>query len=288
MKYFRQDSWQWTVLHDGQYTTSQAAPALGLLEPKSARMLNIPRSLQKGCAGAFSRLRQTKGVLRTLEEMNDVLCNHDENDDSNHESEDDNDNNNNNNRPLWRQIPPSTRRYPFAARYKVQITKEQLTNCRIETEKYMSTLSSPMKIRMNWGNSQEATAILTVLNYFHTIDPGVIIREVGMCGAGLDYNSTLSGGSRDSECGFRGSGLILGALPDAVIEYSNRTLEVLEVKNHCPFVPTRRRTKDNATIGDKYRIREMPMSPSVPLAYIPQLMMEMMCLGDNCRSAVMC
>mmetsp|Transcript_5189 Transcript_5189/g.7672 ORF Transcript_5189/g.7672 Transcript_5189/m.7672 type:complete len:265 (+) Transcript_5189:52-846(+) len=163
------------------------------------------------------------------------------------------------------------------------------TSSNINTTKtYMSTSSSPMEIRMNWGNSQEATAILTALNYFHTIDPGVIIKEVGMCGAGLDYNSTLSGGSRDGECGFRGSDLILGASPDAVIEYSNGTLEVLEVKNHCPFVPTRRRTKDNVTIGDRYRIREMPMSPSVPSAYIPQLMMEMMCLGDNCRSAVMC
>ena len=30
------------------------------------------------------------------------------------------------------------------------------------------------------------------------------------------------------------------------------------------------------------------MKSSVPPAYIPQLMMEMMCLGDDCRSAVMC
>ena len=73
-----------------------------------------------------------------------------------------------------------------------------------------------------------------------------------------------------------------------MIEYSNGTLEVLEVKNHCPSVPTRRRTKDNVAIGDRYSIRVMPMSLSVPLAYILQLMMEMMCLGDNCRPVVLC
>ena len=45
---FRQDSWQWDALHSGRMTTSQAAAALGFLEPSAAQDLDIPRSLQKG------------------------------------------------------------------------------------------------------------------------------------------------------------------------------------------------------------------------------------------------
>ncbi len=339
---FRQDSWQWDLLHSGRCTTSQASQALGLLEPNVAKLLGIPRSLQKGSMGAYRRLGQM--ALRTLEEMNDVLCCHydDNSRDDNNDNDiddtcsynnsdmevdvevdfDDNDDyekfeakfrvlnfndihyNNNDekkkkkdnnkkqhnhhqhqNSRIWRRVPRT--RYPFAARYLLQITDDQLVSRRKQTKQYMSTLSSPMRIRMNWGNSQEATAILTALNYFYSIDRGVKIKEVGMCGAGLKYNSTKIG---STQC----SNLLLGASPDAVIEYSNGTLEVLEVKNHCPFVPARKyketemTNKPTETAMANYRIREMPMIASVPPAYIPQLMMEMMCLGDECKSAVMC
>lgn len=336
---FRQDSWQWDMLHSGRCTTSQAAPALGLLEPNAAKLLGIPRSLQKGCMGAYRRLSQR--ALRTLEEMNVVLCCHhgdyDDGDDdySNNNSnlsigdnvdddtcpysdidvdievdfDDDDDfekfeakfrvlnfDNNKNiheeekkdefgnkhhrhTQHLWKKVPRT--RFPFAAKYQQHISANDLKTRRIETKEYMSTLSSPMRIRMNWGNSQEATAILTALNYFYNVDPNVTIKEVGMCGAGLQYNST--------DIGSGSNNLLLGASPDAVIQYSNGTLEVLEVKNHCPFVPARRNNV-NTSVKNKssYRIREMPMKSSVPPVYIPQLMMEMMCLGDECRSAVMC
>jgi hypothetical protein len=292
-RYFRQDSWQWTMLHNGRCTTSQAAPALGLLEPNAAKLLKIPRSLQKGCMGAFRRLGQS--ALRTLEEMNSILCCHDENTDDNNDDESNNDNNNDEimeekmRHFLWKKMPK--RRYPFAARYMPLLTQHDLEERRIDTKYFMSTILSPMRIRMTWGNSQEATAILTALNYFHSIDPGVVVKEVGMCGAGLKYNSTssLNGPTNSKEISNLGS-LLLGASPDAVIEYSNGTLEVLEVKNHCPFVPARKGksvVKPAKNKGD-YRIREMPMNSSVPPAYIPQLMMEMMCLGDDCKSAVMC
>jgi hypothetical protein len=39
-------------------------------------------------------------------------------------------------------------------------------------------------------------------------------------------------------------------------------------------------------LGD-YRIRELPLQFTVPPAYIPQLMMEMLCCGDSCKSAIM-
>ncbi len=314
VRYFRQDSWQWDMLHSGRCTTSQAAPALGLLEGNAAKLLGIPKSLQKGCMSAYIRLGQN--ALRTIEEMNTVLCEeHDE------EEEEENERNyvdgddkyyhndsmtqkqQSSRRPLWKKIPQN--RFPFAARYSPQVTEDQLNDRRMQTKKYMSTLSSPMRIRMNWGNTQEATAILTVLNYFHSIDPSIKVKEVGMCGAGLKYNSTLPQSCYDSEDALDIHKLILGASPDAVIEYSDGTLEALEVKNHCPFVPMKKQLRDDpdgrSSLGSNrtnfgssgrdrgnYRIREMPMYPTVPPVYIPQLMMEMLCLGEECRSAVMC
>ena len=81
---FRQESWQWDVLHQGRMTTSQAVAALGFLEPKAGRILGVPRGLRRGGEGAYYRLR-TPAVTRTLEEMNARLCEDD--DDSDDDSE---------------------------------------------------------------------------------------------------------------------------------------------------------------------------------------------------------
>ncbi len=271
VRMFRQDSWQWDELHRGRCTTSQAAPALGLLEPNAAKALGIPRSLQKGCMGAFRRLSEP--ALRTLDEMNQVLCTGGDGGEKMR-------------RKVWKKMNNANgRTFPFAAKYIPTLTKEELDMRRKEAEHYVNNISSPMRIRMSWGNAQEATSVLTALNYFSKQDPGLNVLEVGMCGAGLDLNITDSstGGSPR---------LIVGASPDSVIKYSNGTLEVLEVKNHCPFVPSdwmsgsKAQTKKKKDIGD-YRIRELPLQFSVPAAYIPQLMMEMLSCGPNCKSAIM-
>lgn len=272
---FRQDSWQWDELHKGRCTTSQAAPALGLLEPNAARALGIPRSLQKGCMSAFYRLGQP--ALRNLEDMNRILATGGNEEELELESED-----------IWKEmnyghVGNTDGIYPFPAKYMPCISNDDLNDRTEDAEKYLQNLSSPMRIRMSWGNCQEATAILTALNYFSKHDPDLRVKEVGMCGAGLDLNVTNTG---------QEPGLMVGASPDSVIEYSNGTLEVLEVKNHCPFVPTEwtSGSKDHKNkkmkLGD-YRIRELPLQFSVPPAYIPQLMMEMLCCGDSCRSAIM-
>jgi len=151
-----------------------------------------------------------------------------------------------------------------------------------------------MSLRMKWGNSQEPIAILTALNYFAKHSPGVILKEVGMCGAGLQVNTTAET-----------DGLLVGASPDSVIQHANGTLEVLEVKNHCPFVKAfnkghsnnqtkkkkkKKKSSSSSSVPQQhgnYRIRILPLEASVPPAYIPQLMMEMMCLGPKCQSAVM-
>lgn len=271
VRMFRQDSWQWDELHRGRCTTSQAAPALGLLEPNAAKALGIPRSLQKGCMGAFRRLGQP--ALRTLEEMNEVLCTGGNGGDKNPGK-------------VWKEMNNiEGGKFPFAAKYMPTLTKEELGVRRSEAKHYVNNLSSPMRVRMSWGNAQEATSVLTAMNHLSKHDPELNILEVGMCGAGLDLNAT------DSSTG-DSPRLIVGASPDSVIRYSNGTLEVLEVKNHCPFVPSdwmsgsKAQKKQKKKFGD-YRIRELPLQFSVPAVYIPQLMMEMLSCGKNCRSAIM-
>lgn len=274
VKYFRQDSWQWDALHSGRCTTSQATPALGFLENNAAKLLGVPRSLQKGCTQAFYRL--SSPAIRTLEEMNRILCTGGNGGDKKIQN-------------VWKVMQDHngsedshSHHYPFLAKYMPTITKEDLESRRDQAKTFISNMSTPMRVRMNWGNQQEATAILTALNYFAKEDDGLKVREVGMCGSGLEFNTK----DKNEEIG----NLIIGASPDAVIEYSNGTLEALEVKNHCPFVPTEWTNgskKRNAPKGDKFKIRELPLQSNVPPIYFPQLQMEMLCLGKNCQSAIM-
>ena len=265
VRLFSQNSWQWDALHPGRCTTSQATAALGLLEPKAGHALNIPRSWRRGGKSAYYRLRQRP--LRSLVEMNNVLCEgategwrglH------MHGREG----------PLW--IVPRAHKegnsFPFAAKYLMKITPEERSRRRQQAEQYATT-GLFMSVRMSWGTAQEATSLLTALNYFWKSDPGVRLKEVGMCGAGLSSNQTGS--------------VLVGASPDGILCHSNGTIEALEVKNHCPFVPAAYIGKDDAS-NPSYAVRQMPFcNPTVPPLYVPQLMMEMMCIGPECRSAVM-
>ena len=283
VRYFRQDSWQWDALHAGRCTTSQAAAALGLLEPQVGKALGIPRSLRRGGSGAYHRLRQT--ALRDLEEMNTTLCTGGSCLDRMESDE-----------PVWiatrdngsigqpgRKLKPP---HKFAARYLPRMTKEEWKSRRSLMMNSYAEGSAAMSARMHWGNTQEATSILTALNYFWRENKDIVIKEVGMCGAGLMMNSTEQITEGDTS-------ILLGATPDAIIHYPNGTLEVLEVKNHCPFVPAAWGRKLSLSKGEGnkakniFRIRELPIQAEVPAAYIPQLMMEMLSMGPQCRSAVM-
>lgn len=267
---FSQDSWQWDALHEGRCTTSKATAALGLLENKAGHALNIPVSWRKGGKSAFYRMRQR--AICTLEEMNDALCAPDEwrralnrQWHSHHEDH---------KGPLW--VIPTARRdgkmFPFAAKYLMKITPEERAHRRLQAEQYAEN-GLLMSVRMGWGNAQEATSLLTALNYFWKSDPGVRIKETGMCGAGLMLNQTDS--------------VLVGASPDGILCHSDGTIEALEVKNHCPFVTTGYIGEDEST-GPHYAVRQMPFrNPTVPPLYVPQMMMEMLCIGPECRSAVM-
>lgn len=177
------------------------------------------------------------------------------------------------------------------------MTKEELVE---RKEDLQRKELSVMRTRMSWGNSQEATSILTALNYFCKSDDDATIHEVGMCGAGFDDNE---------EPLLRG--LKLGASPDGIICHGDGTVEVLEVKNHCPFNINRARSdlpggnsrnkgnKSTSLATGNYLIRDFELEARVPPQYIPQLMMEILCVGSSvnlddqssqapvCQSAVM-
>jgi len=281
IRLFRQESWQWDTVHEGRCTTSQTAAALGFLEPTAAKFLGVPRSWQRGGLGAYVRLR--KPALQTLEEMNAVLCG---NADSLPEdvvvpiTPD----------PpsppptsLWQTTTTTNGNgFPFAAKYMVRTTREEIRE-RKETSKKLNNFSGfDSSVRMLWGTAQESTALLTALNFFWKKDNGVVLKEVGMCGGGLDILCNPDD---------TGSKLLVGATPDGLLCYPDGTIEALEVKNHCPFfstVSSRNKVGHRHPRGHRFMIRSFDfVGYSVPPQYIPQLMMEMFCVGEECRSAVM-
>jgi len=297
VRMFRQDSWQWDVLHQGRCTTSQAVAALGFLEHMTGEILNVPRSWRRGGRGAYLRLRQN--ALSSLEDMNKVLCeknnglkqghsgslgisgastithtiwtcargNPQSDDDAAEVKEENND---------------IAQRRIFDAHYNVHsLSTQELHERKKLARKYSQNDFVAKSVRMAWGNSQEATALITALNYFAEHDPGFVMKEVGMCGAGFT-NSTPD----------ISPFLRIGATPDAVLVHSDGRIEALEVKNHCPFMTPHVKKGKSRRNTKRFILGDRPFSLDTTdnalfSHYVPQLMMEMLCLGDECRSAVM-
>ena len=268
---FRQDSIQWDLLHEGRCTTSRAACALGVLEDHAANELGIPKSLRKRGVRAYDHLLQEP--LRTLSDMDRVLCNEELNEEF-HQTVDSF--NNVNSKDIWYDSYKNERfdrtSSKFMARYKLKpMLKDVLSAHRKSNKREWSVFKS----RVQWGSTQEATAILTALNYICRSNPGARVKEVGMCTG------------ESSGFGMKIGKLLIGASPDAVIAYPNGTCEVLEVKNHCPFVPLYWNKSGMNEKGVEFFVGSKPPPGDIPPVYVPQLMMEMLCLGIECRSAVM-
>lgn len=270
VRYFRQDSWQWDALHDGRCTTSQLPAALGFLEPNASQILQIPKSWCRRDGGitnsAYLRLRLP--ALRALHQMREVLLVNDDDNQERKKGMDDEE-------TVWCQ-PPSSH-YKFAAKY---MPHRICADERRRQRQHIAAISKSniLAIKLLWGSAQEATSLLTALNYFYQQDPLVRLQEVGMCGAGLllaaaENNTTL----------------LLGASPDALLCHSDGTKEVLEVKNHCPFTVRKKWKKAHGQQPSKnYEIQHFSFPskpPYIQPLYVPQVMMEMLC--TNTSSAVM-
>lgn len=333
VRYFRQDSWQWDYLHAGRCTTSQASSALGFLECKCASYLGIPPSLQRsGGSGAFDRLRQQQQRSSSSSTADDqslhgwerTLCGSGQRrlissttttaaaaTATRIDDDDDHDDDSWSWKPgmketerLWKTVSQlQNKSYSFSAMYRPTLTHADLYRRKLHLGGGGGgavAASAPIRTRMEWGNVQEATSILTALNYFCTIDNTTIIREVGMCGASFDddINATTT-----DETMKLLQGVKIGATPDAIICHGNGSVEVLEVKNHCPFVWNRvhnnnsnrynkhqrteierqrgNRSHNHTIESHRFSIRDFELEQKIPPAYLPQLMMEMLCVGTS-------
>ena len=176
-------------------TTSVASSALGFLNPKAAKVLGIPKSLMHGGGmGAYYRLIE-KALPEDVAIFNAVLIEEARERMPTTEAID---------TPqlhLQWELCRDEKKHPLVATYVgKQFTQRSSRNI------------NPMSVRMHWGNAQEATSILTALNYFCTKDRRIRLREVGMC----------VGPSRTPEHADTNNRMLLGASPDALVHLQLR------------------------------------------------------------------
>lgn len=217
--------------------------------------------------------------------------------------------------------------------------------------------------RLVWGSSQEATAVLATMNFFHCLnrarDSGVssVVCESGMCllerwlshappcrqrraiatsrtsqkrrkvkqsevSIASVASETFINQDQNSKTGTTGESFLfssleqriweqikswaedgslplIGASPDGlIVHFSNNSstapsIEVLEVKCSSPFVNSEQHGMTISNYVWNQLNRETMQSteekqPCLPVWHIPQIQLEMLCAGPQCRSAVVC
>ena len=164
---FRQDSRQWSLLHNGRLTTSRAAGALGILEPHAASVLNVPRGLRGShkAQHTLAHLRQqTAFEILNLEDATACLCvyavDEGERDEWRREWEAEKDAKT---AKTWRESwggDTSWRAHVWSHPYKVWVRRK-----RNHRSNRHDTSANYGPVQMRWGSVHEATAVLCALNF---------------------------------------------------------------------------------------------------------------------------
>jgi hypothetical protein len=265
---FRQDSWQWGVLHQGRLTTSKLASVLGFYESDAAEYLSIPNSLRghQRAVAAWQHLRQKPPVsyadLSSSRPSSDTVPSLN---------------------PIWKQVNGSN----FAYDYTPSPSPPSVQSS--------SRAIDVQSIRLQWGSAQEPVALLAALNYLHRLDPAILLAESGMCLLeALEEMSSTDAPSSTPSSGVRPRALyqyiqqwltaqtlpLLGASPDGMIHHPDGSMSVLEVKCSSPF--------SQSSQGLQVRpSRDRGRDRSVPAWHIPQLQLEMLCAGSRCSHALL-
>ena len=194
LQLFRQDSWQWDALHAGRLTTSKAASCLGFYEETAGKVLDCPRSLRGHgkVLSAWSELRVEPCSLPRF-------CSHHRK----QKKELRGDNNALDSSSVWVEKKRAGER---GGRFLH--TPRQGTQVRAQDGRryYHSSVGS---VRMAWGNAQEPTALLNVLNAVDGAEEGeqtskhADVEETGRdCCSDYERAAVLLGASRDAAKGF--------------------------------------------------------------------------------------
>jgi hypothetical protein len=274
---FRQDTWQWDALHQGRLTTSKLASLLGFYEQETATYLRIPNSLRghERAVASWQHLRQKPPDswlhLQTGSAIKST-CGDDAT-------------------SLWiasenthqqvigdktGRLGHDISRFPY--HYNPQ---DEKWSKRIRSE----GLRDVRQIRLAWGSTQEATALLAVLNHLSRTRANARLMESGMCVFEALDGESPSRASLDIIRRWIAEDKslpLLGASPDGLIRHSDGSLTVLEVKCFSPFINASGPEAGGKTLAVLMRHES---HDAVPVWHIPQLQLEMLCTGSNCRSA---
>jgi len=154
---YRQDTWQWDALHSGRLTTSRLSCCLGFYEVNAAIVLGVPRSLQ-GHSRALSAWQELKSKPPSdWTFLSETKLSQAEIDADGTEQP-------------WVMGDGLSVASPFLCTYAP--TVEPHRDSRLYKE--------PNRARLAWGSVQEATAILSAVNFFAKHSPGSVVCEAGM------------------------------------------------------------------------------------------------------------
>ncbi|EKX44489.1 hypothetical protein GUITHDRAFT_87414 [Guillardia theta CCMP2712] len=278
---FRQDSLQWALLHNGRLTTSRMASILGFYEPWASKLLNIPRSLSghHKVLDAWQHLIATPCTLQDLVKSTYVM--------QQERMEE---------QPAKSfQSKGAARRHRGKQRSKLQTETARSFSPSSADDVWTSSSTATFpydyaplprnvqrstfhvqtvgQARMIWGSTQEATSILAAVNFFGSL--GGVVHEIGLCPLEtqpLDNVACL----KSRQVSWGQTIPLMGASPDAIVTFPDGTIEAIEVKNHAPF----------RTGGKPGAFSISDVEPYLEIApwHIPQLQLEMLCLGPQCRA----
>lgn len=259
LRLFRQDSPQWCALHEGRITTSTFAACLGVYEEKAAKVLGVPPSLRGHGKALDAHARIASPLLSDLSLLNPQLWQSGEDRTRLPASA---------SSTIW---PSHT---DGAARDSSPFLRAFRPSPRTAGRRIGCARQSISHIRMNWGSAQEATAILSAVNYFGR--RSAVVEE-----AGLQPFEALP----ISQCVRLPSGLPpMGASPDAIVRWPDGAVEPLEVKCHAPFASTSTRAMEAGAMP--LELRDPGPYDGIAVWHIPQLYMHMLCMGEACSSAL--
>jgi len=254
---FRQDSPQWWALHVGRITTSTFAACLGVYEENAAEVIGVPPSLRGHDKALNARARLASTLLSDLSLPNPQQSGEDR-----------------------ARLPASASSaiWPShtdgAARDSSPFLHAFCPLPRTADSSISCAGQSISDIRKDWGRAQEATAILSAVNYFGR-------RSADVEEAGLQPFEALP----DSQRVRLPSGLPpMGASPDAIVRWHNGTVEPLEVKCRAPFADFSTRAMETGAMP--LELRDPGPHDDIAVWHIPQMYMHMLCLGEACSSAI--